>query len=243
MTTEMEMICIAALSMLGSGVGTISGFGMATIMTPGLLLFLSLPQTLLLVAVIHWFGSIWQFMLFRKGIKWRLILAFGIPGIFASIVGASISLRVPEYILSRMLGGILIVYVLIILANPRFKLHESLATASIGGTSYGFLAGIVGIGGAVRSIFLSAYDLHKVVYIATSGAIAFAIDSARIAAYLTGGASLDPSLFLGLLFFILASLLGSIMGKKIVERVPQERFRSFIAGFMFLAGLKLAVFP
>jgi len=239
----METIYIVLLSLLGSGIGTITGFGIATIMTPALLLFLSLPQTLLLVAIIHWFGSIWQLLLFREGLRWRLIVAFGAPGIIASFIGASISLRFPEEALSRTLGGFLIVYVLFILANPHFKLYENMATASAGGASYGFLAGVFGIGGAVRSVFLSAFSLPKAVYIATSGAIALAIDSTRIAAYLAGGSSLEPSILSGLFLFILASLIGSIMGRQVVEGIPQENFRSFIAGFIFLAGLKLAAFP
>ncbi len=43
--------------------------------------------------------------------------------------------------------------------------------------------------------------------------------------------------------FIPASLMGSVLGKKVVERVPQDRFRFFIAGFIILAGLKLFIFP
>lgn len=240
---EMEIAYIASLSMLGSGIGTITGFGLATIMTPVLLLFLSLPETLLLVAIIHWFASTWQLLLFQKGIKWRLILSFGAPGIIASFISASLSLKVPEEILSRALGGFLIIYVLFILTNPHFKLQESITTASAGGACYGFLAGIFGIGGAVRSIFLSAFNLPKAAYIATSGAIALIIDSARIAAYLSGGTRLEPPILLGLLIFIPASLMGSIIGKKVVEIIPQENFRSFIAGFVFLAGLKLVFFP
>jgi uncharacterized membrane protein YfcA len=99
------------------------------------------------------------------------------------------------------------------------------AIAPAEGASYGFLAGIFGIGGAVRSVFLSAFGLPKAVYIATSGAIAPAIDSMRIAAYLAGGSSLEPSILSGLILFILASLIGSIMGKRVVERIPQENFR------------------
>ena len=150
------------------GIGAMTGFGIATIMTPVLLLFLPLPETLLLVGIIHVFGSLWQVLLFREGIMWRLLLAFGAPGIITSFIGASISLDVPKEILSRALGGFLIIYVLFILVNPRFRLQQRTLTASAGGASYGFLAGIFGIGGAVRGMFLSAFDLPKAVYIATS---------------------------------------------------------------------------
>jgi uncharacterized membrane protein YfcA len=121
MLLEMETIYIVLLSLLGSGIGTITGFGIATIMTPALLLFLSVPQTILLVAIIHWLGSIWQLLLFREGLRWRLIVAFGAPGIIASFIGASMSLRIPEGVLSRTLGGFLIVYVLFIFINPHLN--------------------------------------------------------------------------------------------------------------------------
>ena len=101
---EMEIVYIALLSILGSGIGAMTGFGIATIMTPVLLLFLPLPETLLLVGIIHVFGSLWQVLLFREGVRWRLLIAFGAPGIITSFVGASISLDVPKEILSRALG-------------------------------------------------------------------------------------------------------------------------------------------
>ena len=101
---EMQIVYIALLSILGSGIGAMTGFGIATIMTPVLLLFLPLPETLLLVGIIHVFGSLWQVLLFREGIMWWLLIAFGAPGIITSFVGASISLDVPKEILSRALG-------------------------------------------------------------------------------------------------------------------------------------------
>ncbi len=220
-----------------------TGFGTATIMTPLLLIFLPLPETVLLVGIIHIFGSLWQILLFREGIRWRLLFAFGAPGIITSFIGASISLNAPREILSRIVGGFLIVYVIIVLVNQRFKFQQRTLTSSVGGASYGFLAGIFGIGGAIRALFLNVFDLPKAVYIATSGAIALVIDSARVATYFAGGIRLGPLIFLGLLVFIPASLLGSVAGKKIIEWIPQDKFRFLIAAFILLAGLNLAIFP
>ena len=66
-------------------------------------------------------------------------------------------------------------------------------STSAGGASYGFLADIFGIGGAVRGMFLSAFGLPKAVYIAPSGAIALVIDTTWISTYVTGGTRLEPS--------------------------------------------------
>jgi uncharacterized membrane protein YfcA len=69
------------------------------------------PQALFFVGIIHFFGNIWKLLLFRKGVQWRLILSFGIPGIAATFIGASLVFNIPTTVLSRILGSFLIIYV------------------------------------------------------------------------------------------------------------------------------------
>jgi len=238
-----EVIYIALLTLLASLIGTMAGFGISTIMVPVLLIILPLPQTLLLVGIVHWFNDIWKMLLFRNGIRWKLLLAFGLPGIFASFLGSSLSLRISREILSRALGVFLIAYVIFIIFNRTFKLSQKLSVAISSGTLTGFFAGIFGIGGEINAVALSAFNLEKAVYVATAGAISFMIDSTRIATYIQGGTRLDPVLVSGFLIFIPMSLIGAIIGKKGVEKIPQEKFRNFVSIFIFLFGLKLVLFP
>jgi uncharacterized membrane protein YfcA len=212
-------------------------------MIPVLLMFLPLPQTLLLVGIIHWFNDIWKILLFREGIRWRLFLAFGLPGIFTSFMGSSLSLKVPPEILSRVLGIFLIAYVLFIIFNRNFKLSQRLYVAVSGGALTGFFAGIFGIGGEINAVALSAFNLEKAMYIATAGAISFMIDSTRIITYISGGIRLEPIILSGFLIFVPMSLIGAMIGKKGIEKIPQEKFRNVVAIFIFLLGLKLVLFP
>jgi len=238
-----EIIFIALLTLLASVIETLAGFGISTIMVPILLMAFPLPQTLLLVGMIHWFNDIWKMLLFRKGIRWKLCLAFGLPGIFTSFIGSSLSLRISQEVLSRALGLFLLAYVLFIAFNRTFKLSQRLSVAISGGALSGFFAGIFGIGGEINTVALSAFNLEKAVYIATAGAISFMIDSTRIATYIKGGIGLDPIILSGFLIFIPASLIGAMIGKKGVEKIPQEKFRNFVAVFILLLGLKLVLFP
>jgi len=239
----MEILYITIVTILAGAVGTLTGFGTSTIMVPILLFFLPLPQTLLLVGIVHWFGDIWKVLFFRKGFQWKLIFTFGAAGILASFLGANIVLSVSETLLSRILGGFFVFYVLFLFYDPTFKIPKKSTTAVTGGALSGFLAGIFGVGGAVRSMFLSAYDLPKAVYIATAGAIGFIIDTTRITTYLANGIRLDEIYLWGLLFFIPASLVGAALAKKIIDRIPQEQFRRVIAVFLFVVGVKFLVFP
>jgi len=239
----MEIGYIALLTIISATVGTITGFGTSTLMIPVLVIFLPPVEAIFLVAIIHWFGNIWKVGLFRKGIDFKLICLFGVVGLATSYLGASISLGANENMLLRLLGVFLAGYSIFLLFQSKFKVSAGVGTAISGGALSGFFAGMFGIGGAIRSMFLSAFDLSKAVYIATAGAIGLMVDATRIIAYVTGGAMLAQELWWGLLVFVPASFVGATIAKKIVDKIPQEKFRKVIAVFLFAIGLKLILVP
>jgi uncharacterized membrane protein YfcA len=105
------------------------------------------------------------------------------------------------------------------------------------------LAGLFGMGGAVRGLFLTSFDLPKAVYIATAGAIALTIDTTRLTTYFAKGARLPNLLLWGLLLFIPASFLGAKIAQRIVGKIRQKHFRQVVAVFLFLVGIKLLLLP
>jgi len=224
------------LTLIASTVGTLTGFGTSTIMVPVLSIFLPLPVTLLFVGIIHWFNDIWKIILFKKGFNWKLILLFGIPGIIASFLAAKLPIALPETILERALGLFLVLYVAFLFLKPSWKIKASSSSALLGGTLSGFFSGVFGVGGAVRSSFLTAFNLDKSVFLFTSGVIGLLIDSARIIQYLLSGITLG-FLITALLLCIPASLLGAYIAKKLLDKVSQERFRLYVAAGLFLVGL------
>jgi uncharacterized membrane protein YfcA len=239
----MEIVFLSLLVFIASAIGTTTGFGVSTVMIPVVLLFYPLPQALVFVGIIHWFGNIWKLLLFRQGIRLKLILGFGIPGIAASYLGASLVLEAPANLLSRLLGVFIIIYVIYLFVNPFFRVRESNLSAAFGGAISGFLAGIFGMGGAVRSLFLSAFNLPKSVYIATAGAIALFVDTTRLSTYFSKGIQLEKLILWGMLIFIPASFLGAGAAKLFVGKIPQKHFRTVIAVFLFLIAVKLIILP
>jgi uncharacterized protein len=238
-----EAALLALLTLVASAVGTLSGFGTSTIMVPVLTLFFPLPTTLLFVAIIHLFGDLWKMLLFRGGADWRLILWFGIPGVALSLSGASLSVGVEVAVLERLLGAFLLAYVVVVWRHRGWRVPRTIAVAAAGGALSGFFAGLFGVGGAIRGTFLSAFDLPKASYIFASGAIAFAIDSARIGAYLAQDVRLDGPMLYGMLAFIPASLLGAFAAKRVVDRIPQGAFRLVIAAFLAAVALRFLLWP
>ena len=239
----MELLYISLLTLVAAIIGTITGFGTSTLMIPILVTFFPPIEAIFLVAIIHWSGNIWKVSLFHYGFNLRLLILFGTVGLATSYLGAYISLGANEQILLRLLGGFLGGYVLFLIFRSKFKIPPSNTMALSGGALSGFFAGMFGIGGAIRSAFLSAFDLPKAIYIATAGAIGLLVDSTRIIAYFTDGAMLPKELWYGLLLFIPISFAGAWIAKRIVDKIPQNQFRTIIAILLLLVGIKLLFWP
>ncbi|MFY9399037.1 MAG: sulfite exporter TauE/SafE family protein [Desulfomonilia bacterium] len=237
MTVEAALLVL--LTLVASTVGTTTGFGISTIMIPVMAVFVPLPVALMFVGIIHLFGDAWNMLLFKGGLRWRLILGFGIPGMAASYAGAALTVAAGDLEVKKILGLFLMAYVIFLFVNRTWALPGNNITAVAGGLLSGLFAGFFGVGGAVRSAFLTAFDLPKETYVFTSGIIAFFIDIVRIHRYWLSGVDLGGPLAAALVLCVPASLAGAFLGRRFLQGLPQRHFRLFVAGFLFLAGLRL----
>ena len=237
--TQAILLCL--LTLVASGIGTATGFGTSTVMVPVMVLFVPLPIALLFVGIIHLCGDIWKVLLFKRGLDWRLILGFGLSGVVASFLGASLSLHVQALPLKRILGAFLVLYVVYLFLKREWALPKRHSTAVCGGLLSGLFAGVFGVGGAVRGAFLMAFNLPKEIYIFTSGLIALFIDVTRVSRYIWGGTRLQQDLLLALILSIPVSFVGAYIAKRSLDRLPQKFFRIFVGVFLAFVGAKLLI--
>jgi uncharacterized membrane protein YfcA len=239
-----EIFWVSLLTISASVIGTVSGFGISTLMVPIMLFFLPYAQALLFVGVVHWFGDVWKIFLFKKGLNWKILLAFGVPGVITAYLGATLTFQISTIILSRLVGIFLIAYVAFIALRPKFKIKPNAASALIGGGLSGLIGGLTGVGGgAIRAVVLTAFNLQKEIYVFTTGIVGATVDASRIAGYFVGGTRINHILLTGLPFFVLMSFLGVKIGKVLVDKIPQEKFRLVVSIFLFIIGVKFAIFP
>jgi uncharacterized membrane protein YfcA len=161
-------------------------------------------MALILVAIFHISGNIGRITFFRHGFDRRLLLMFGLPSEFFTLVGALSVNYVPQLVLKLILGFFLIAYSLISLLKPDRSFTPSKKNSFIGGSLSGFFVGLMGTGGALRGAFLTSFDLEKSVYISTAAAISLDVDVNRIPVYF-GSGFLEPRLYYYIpILFILA---------------------------------------
>ncbi len=218
----MEILFFFA-AFLAEVVGTIAGFGSSTVFLPLALLFFDFKTALVLVALSHIFGNIGRISFFRHGLDKRVLAMFGIPSVILTLIGALLVAHIPQDMLKAVLGVFLVVYTVVSFWKEDVNVKQSLLNSVVGGGLSGFLAGLIGTGGA----FLSAFGLPKEKYMATAAAVALAVDVTRIPVYLAGGfLSSQYYWYIPFLFFIV--LAGSFTGKQIVKRVPEKIFKKVV---------------
>ena len=174
----MEFVLILILVVVASAVGTVTGFGLSTVMIPVMTLFYALPETLLFVGIIHWFNDLWKLLLFREGLRWKLILSFGLPGIVATVVAARLVFAVSGTVLARILGVFLIGYVVFLFVRSAFKIRPSPLAGALGGALSGFFAGVFGMG---WRRFTATAVLGEAVWVAGYVAIGWAFRGSLLA--------------------------------------------------------------
>jgi hypothetical protein len=217
--------------------GTMVGFGTSTIFLPLALLFVNFKAALVLVAFLHIFGNLGRIVFFKHRIDWNLILKFGIPSILFTIIGALLVPRIPQDTLKGYLGVFLIGYAFYSLWKENFAVSPSSTNAIVGGAVSGFLAGLIGTGGALRGAFLTGFRLPKEKYIATAAVIALAVDITRIPLYI-GMGFLESKYYWYIPVLFLVALVGSFTGKQIVKKIPQKKFTRIILLAILLIGIK-----
>ena len=192
---------------------------------------------MVLVALLHIFGNISRISFFKKGLDWQLLIKFGVPSVVLTLAGAMLVSHLRQDILKGILGVFLIVYASYSIWKDNFRIKASTTSAIVGGGLSGFLAGLIGTGGALRGAFLTGFGLPKEKYIATAAAIAIAVDLTRLPVYLSQGFLTSNYYWYIPALFVIA-IVGSFCGKQIVNRFPYKTFRKIVLVAILIVGIK-----
>lgn len=215
------------LAFIAEIVGTVSGFGSSILFVPMASVFFDFKTVLGITAVFHVFSNLSKIFLFRKGIDKKIVLKLGIPAVIFVTIGALLTAVVPVEQLELGMNIILVILAIYLIINFNKKLEMSDRNLYIGGLLSGFLAGLVGTGGAIRGITLAAFNLSKDVFIATSALIDLGVDFSRAVVYVSQGYFLKEFLIL-IPFLMLIGFTGSYIGKVILRYTSDLVFRYIV---------------
>ena len=108
------------------------------------------------------------------------------------------------------------------------------------GLASGFVGGLTGHQGAVRSAYLLRLGLDRDAFVGTGVLIACLVDVSRLAVYRTGAGALSAGGVELWLPVTLCAFAGAWTGARLVRKTTLPGLRRIVAGAMILLGLALA---
>lgn len=234
------IIYFALLAFIAEILGTVGGFGSSLFFVPIAGYFLDFHSVLGITALFHLTSNISKIALFRNGFDKKLLLTVGIPAVLFVIVGAYFSKMFESSFLEIGLAIFLIVLSAIFLYFKNLQLKPNLTNSLIGGALSGFMAGLLGTGGAIRGLTLSAFKLKMELFIATSAMIDLAIDSSRSVVYFFNGYLHRHDMYLIPILFVV-SLAGTFVGKRILTKMSEQQFRMIVLFLILGTGISSLV--
>jgi uncharacterized membrane protein YfcA len=223
------------LALLAEILGTIGGFGSSLFFIPIASYFLDFHSVLGVTALFHVSSNLAKIGIFKGGFDKKIALSLGIPAVVFVIIGALLSKYVETKFLEITLSIFLILISLFFLFKKEFQVKPKFANTLGGGIFSGFVAGLIGTGGAIRGIVLASYNLKMEVFIVTSAMIDLCIDASRSVVYLYNGYMHKDDLYL-IPILLVISIVGTFIGKKILLLVSEKQFKSFVLILVFVTG-------
>ena len=144
----MSVLFFFVIALLSEVIGTVAGFGSSVFFVPLAGLFLDFHSVLMLTSILHVFSNAAKLILFGRHVRLRLLLLFGVPSVCLVILGAYLSARLQFKITELLLGLFLISFSLFLFLRPLTRLSPRPWNAISAGGLAGFLAGLIGTGGA-----------------------------------------------------------------------------------------------
>lgn len=253
-----ELILIALFAAFVSTLTLFSGFGLGTLLLPAFALFLPAETAVAATAVVHLANNLFKGSLLAGAVNWSVAARFGVPAIVAALLGAflleALSGLPPVYTyafrgetvavtpLALCLGGLILVFAVVELADLDRWLRFPPKLLPLGGALSGFFGGLSGHQGALRAVFLAPLGLTAAAFAATQAMIAIGVDVVRLLVYGAAeiGAGFSETAMPLIAAGIAGALAGALLGRKLLPKITLAVVRRITAALLFVTGAGLA---
>src|SRR5690349_16021976 len=109
--------------------------------------------------------------------------------------------------------------------------------AWIAGAVSGMLGGLVGNQGGIRSAAMLGFDVPRHAFVATATAVGVIVDAARMPVYLFTEWQSVAELWPFLLAATFGTVIGTLVGERLLRRIPEFIYRRLVAGLVLALGI------
>ncbi len=203
-----------------------------------LLVMFMRPDAIVPIATMFYLSmNITKLIIFRKDINWQLaknLILSSIPGLIA---GSLLIAYIPTIIARQIISVLIIIFLIVeIFKIKTYEIKNTSLATIIVGMVYGFLSGLIGSGGMIRTPLLMKMGLTKAAFIGTAAAASLFSNIIKMTTYTLSGLVSQYVLVNGI-FSILVGIVGAQIGKGLLKYVKDKSFKIILQIGLLIAAV------
>jgi uncharacterized protein len=225
------------VAVLAGGVAAISGFGIGSLLTPLFATQFDTRVAVALVSIPHFVATFARFLTLREHLDRRVLLNFGLLSGAGGLTGALLHANITNRALTAVFAVLLLFTGISGLTGFAQRMRFGKRSAWLAGAVSGFLGGLVGNQGGIRSGAMLGFNIDRHAFVATATAVGVIVDLARVPVYIaTQHGSLGRNWQL-VLVATAGALLGTFFGVRLLRRLSEPSFRFGVSLLITLLGV------
>jgi len=232
-----------SLALAAGAIASIAGFGIGSILTPLLSLWLGTKLAVAAVSIPHFIGTALRFSLIREHVDRGVLLTFGVTSALGGLTGALLHVWLRSVVLSYVLAALLVFAGVMGLTGMASRMRFGRKTGWLAGAISGVFGGLVGNQGGIRSAALLGFEVRRDAFVATATAIGLLVDIFRMPVYAATQMRQIESAWRLAAVATLGVVLGTLAGKSVLGRIPEKIFRAVVAAIILALGISMFVHP
>ena len=235
-----NLILLGGGAFLASTLAAMAGFGGSAVLLPALVLVFGVRDAIPILTVAQLIGNLSRVWFNQRELYLPVVGWFAMGGVPAALVGGFLFASAPLSFLTRLLGIFLIAVVVYRHAGTSSTLRLPLRTFPFLGALFSFFSALLGSVGPIMIPFFLAYGLVKGALIGTEALATVVMHVTKLVAYGHTAVLTSHSITVGLALGSIM-ILGSFVGKKILDRLPEKIFVLLIEATLLVAGLGFVI--
>ncbi len=223
---------IIGLALVTALIGALFGLGGGTILLAAMAMLLPPLAVIPVHAVVQLGANGGRALLMRRHIKRDLLLPFALGTGVGSFVSGLLFFEFPAWMVQYLVAAFILWSVFGSVPSMRGR-------RVIGAGAFsGFLTVMVGATGPFVAAFVKNLELPRMDHVGTHAALMTLQHSLKIGVFGLLGFAFGPYLFL-LGMMLLSGFIGTALGRSLLKRMPERKFRPWLNALLVLMALRL----
>jgi len=173
-------------------------------------------------------------VLFWDHIDWKIVIPFLVGAFAGAFIGARVYIELPETAIALAIGMVMLIAIWLPVVSWRPRLRHPWAMV---GFSHALLSTLFAYGAVMHAVILQT-GLNRRQIVGTLGGCRSGMSNIKIVGYASFGFDYSPY-FHVIAAAIAVSLVGTAIGKMIVDKLSEQKFRFIFRALITVTALRL----